>query len=66
MSTAATLLTVVGAFIVCLGIYAGFWIWIDAREAAAQRRREAEMADALTRSVRQARGRYTHDERTPE
>lgn len=67
MSTVAALLTVVGLFIIAFGAWAGFWVWLDAKEAAEQRKHEAEMADALAQSVRQARGRYlTDDERRPE
>lgn len=55
MTASAQLLTVVGTFIVLLGIWWGFWAWVDAHDRALMRKREAEMADALQRSVRQAR-----------
>lgn len=63
MSTVAALLTVVGLFIIAFGAWAGFWVWLDAKEAAEQRRHEAEMADALQRSRRVAQtGRYLTDD----
>lgn len=40
----------------CLG-----WVWIDAREAAAERLRVARAADELTRSMRHGQGRYHRD-----
>ena len=66
MSAVADLLTLLGALIVVIGGTCGYWVWRDARDRALMRKREAEMADELQRSVRQARHRYTHDERTPE
>jgi hypothetical protein len=55
VSAAAALLTMVGFLIVAVGAWCLFWIWLDAREAAAQRKHEADMADALQRTVQQAR-----------
>jgi Flp pilus assembly protein TadB len=68
VSAAAALLTVVGFLLVGFGAYALFWIVLDAREAAQLRRQEARMADALQRTVQQARSeRYlTDDDRRPE
>lgn len=63
MSTAAALLTVLGFLIVAIGAWCGFWIWLDAKEAAVQRKHEAEMADALQQRVTQTRdARYLTDE----
>lgn len=61
-STAADLLTLLGALIVVIGGTCGYWAWRDARDQALLRKREQEIADALQRSVRQARDRYTRDE----
>lgn len=67
MSAVADLLTLLGALIVVIGGTCGYWVWRDARDRALMRKREQEMADALQRSVRQARDRYTtNDERRPE
>jgi hypothetical protein len=75
VSAVAALLTMTGFLIVAVGAWCGFWIWLDAREAAAQRKHEADMADALQRTVQQARmpakgtepNRYlTSDDRSPE
>ena len=60
-AAAADLLTLLGALIVVIGGTSAYWVWRDAREAAALRKREAAMADELQRSVRQARHR--HDDR---
>ena len=62
-STAADLLTLLGALIVVIGGTCAYWQvrdWLDKR--ALQRLREAQMADALQASVRQARDRYTTDD----
>lgn len=69
MTTAvANLLTLTGVLIVGIGVWAGFWIWLDAREAAVQRKHQQEMADAAVRRVTQARdARYlTSDPNRPE
>jgi hypothetical protein len=75
VSAAAALLTMTGFLIVAVGAWCLFWIWLDAREAALLRKQEADMADALQRTVQQARiparddkpNRYlTSDDRSPE
>ena len=69
MTTAAALLTVLGFLIVAIGAWCGFWIWLDAREAAIDRKHEAEMADALARDLQRSRadrGYLTNDPNRPE
>jgi hypothetical protein len=61
-STLADALTLLGALVVVIGGTCGYWAWRDARDRALMRKREQEMADALQRSWRQARDRYTTDE----
>lgn len=76
-SAAADLLTLLGALIVVIGGTCGYWLIRDRLDERAIRRlREAQMADELQRSVRQARiaadptrptNRYLNDdERKPE
>jgi hypothetical protein len=60
-ATVADALTLLGALIVVIGGTCGYWAWRDARDRALMRKREAEIADALQRSVRQARSRYHND-----
>jgi hypothetical protein len=67
MTPLTTLIAVLAVVLACgLGWCAG-WIWIDAREAAAERLRLARAADELTRSMRHGQGRYDHtDDSRPE
>ena len=63
MSAVADLLTLLGALIVVIGGTCGYWVYRDAREAAAERKRQADAADARVRRVAQARdARYLTDE----
>lgn len=77
MTTAADLLTLLGALIVVIGGTSAYWLIRDRLDERALRRlREAQMADELQRTVRQARiaadpsrvtNRYlSDDERRPE
>jgi hypothetical protein len=55
------LIAVLSFVLACgLGWGAG-WVWIDAREAAAERLRLARAADELGRSMRHGQGRYDRD-----
>ncbi len=59
----ADALTLLGALIVVIGGTSAYWLIRDRLDERTIRRlREAQMADALQRSVRQARDRYTRDE----
>jgi hypothetical protein len=50
------------SFTVACGLgWAAGWIWLDAREAAAERLRLARAADELARSMRHGQGRYDRD-----
>ena len=63
MTTAADLLTLLGALIVVIGGTCGYWLIRDRLDERAIRRlREAVNADERERRVRQARDRYTRDE----
>ena len=67
-ATVADALTLLGALIVVIGGTCGYWVYRDAREAAAERKRQADAADARVRRVTRARdARYlTSDDRRPE
>lgn len=62
MTDSAILLTLLGLTIGGVVCTCAYWLWLDAKENAEQRRYEAAMADALTRTVREAK-RHQHDDR---
>lgn len=57
-----TLLIPLGCVIGAILIGCAYWVYLDMREAAIRRQHEAEMADALAQSARQARA-HRHDDR---
>jgi hypothetical protein len=62
MSDTGFMLAVLGCLIGAVLLACGYWVWLDAKENAEQRRYEAEMADALTHNLREFK-RHQHDDR---
>jgi uncharacterized membrane protein YidH (DUF202 family) len=64
MSDTGFMLAVLGCLIGAVLLACGYWVWLDAKEAALQRKHDAEMADAAVRVVRAHKhdDRHTHEQ----
>jgi hypothetical protein len=64
VSDTAILLTLLGLTIGAIVLGCLYWLWLDAKEAALQRKHAAEMADAAVRVVRAHKhdDRHTHEQ----